>query len=80
MHEPLAEAFSRAVQAKAELLIQAGGAWTAEEVAAQLRISRQAVDYRRVEGTLLAVESKPASSIHVAISPVGSLNFVAESL
>lgn len=55
--DPLAEAFARGAQAKEALLRDAGGAWTAEEVATHLHISRQAVNKRRKAGTLLAVEA-----------------------
>lgn len=52
----LDDPFARGAQAKAMLLSMAGGAWTADEVAAHLQISREAVDERRDAGTLLAVE------------------------
>lgn len=55
--DPLAEAFARGAQAKEALLREAGGAWTADEVARHLHISRQAVNKRRKAGTLLAVEA-----------------------
>ena len=55
--DPLAEAFARGAEAKEDLLRRAGGAWTADEVAAHLHISRQAVNKRRKAGTLLAVEA-----------------------
>lgn len=55
--DPLAEAFARGAHAKDELLRRAGGAWTAEEVADHLHVTRQAVNKRRKAGTLLAVEA-----------------------
>jgi hypothetical protein len=55
--DPLAEAFARGAQLQQEMLEQAGGAWSARQVAAHLGVSRQAVDKRRKRGTLLAVES-----------------------
>lgn len=55
--DPLAEAFARGAQAKDELLRRAGGAWTADEVADHLHVTRQAVNKRRKAGTLLAVEA-----------------------
>lgn len=53
----LAEALARGAEAKEALLRWAGGAWTVDEVAAHLGISRQAVNKRRIAGTLLAVEA-----------------------
>lgn len=55
--DPLAESFARGAQEKEELLRRAGGAWTAEQVAAHLHVTRQAVNKRRKAGTLLAIEA-----------------------
>ncbi|CAN5892216.1 hypothetical protein BH23GEM7_BH23GEM7_14560 [soil metagenome] len=55
--DPLAEAMAQAATVKRDLLQQAGGTFTTEEVAERLGISRQAVDKRRGKGTLLAVSS-----------------------
>lgn len=55
--DPLAEAFARGAQMQQEMLDQVGGAWSAQQVASHLGVSRQAVDKRRKRGTLLAVES-----------------------
>lgn len=44
----LAEALARGAEAKEALLRWAGGAWTVDEVAAHLGISRQAVNKRRI--------------------------------
>lgn len=55
--DPLAEAFARGAGEKEELLRRAGGAWTADEAAAHLHVTRQAVNKRRKAGTLLAVEA-----------------------
>jgi hypothetical protein len=55
--DPLAEAFARGAQMQQEMLERAGGAWSAQQAARHLGVSRQAVDKRRKRGTLLAVES-----------------------
>lgn len=55
--DPLAEAAARGARAKEELLERSGGAWNADEVAAHLHVTRQAVNKRRKAGTLLAVEA-----------------------
>jgi hypothetical protein len=52
---PLAAARLRGLQAKLDLLERAGGALQPREVAAQLRMTRQAVGKRRVAGTLLGL-------------------------
>ncbi len=52
---PLAAARLRGLQAKLDLLERAGGALQPREVAALLRMSRQAVGKRRAAGTLLGV-------------------------
>ncbi len=53
--EPLAPAFIRGIEARTRLLEDHGGSLTAEQVAANLGISRQAVEKRRRAGKLLAV-------------------------
>lgn len=55
-HDPLAGARLRGLEAKRGLLELEGGAVSSAEAAALLKISRQAVDKRRSEGKLLAVE------------------------
>jgi hypothetical protein len=55
--DPLAAAFARGAAIQQELLQEAGGAWTAAQVASHLGVSRQAVDKRRKRNSLLAVES-----------------------
>ena len=52
---PLAAARLRGLQAKLDLLERAGGTLQPREVAALLRMSRQAVGKRRTAGTLLGV-------------------------
>jgi hypothetical protein len=52
---PLAAARLRGLQAKLDLLERAGGTLQPREVAALLRMSRQAVGKRRAAGTLLGV-------------------------
>ncbi len=54
---PLAAARLRGLQAKLDLLERAGGALPPREVAALLRMSRQAVGKRRAAGTLLGVRT-----------------------
>lgn len=53
--DPLAAARARGVLAEKRLLESEGGVLSADEVAAALRITRQAVDKRRRLGRLLAV-------------------------
>lgn len=54
--DPLAGAKLRAIEAKSALLDSEGGALSTAEVTGLLRITRQAVDKRRREGKLLAIE------------------------
>ena len=54
-HDPLSGARARGMALKRDLLERAGGALTAEEVAAVLGVSSNAVHVRRQRGTLLAV-------------------------
>lgn len=53
--DPLAAAYARGAEQKAELLKRTGGAMSVNEVASLLGITRQAVDKRRREGKLIAV-------------------------
>lgn len=55
-HDPLAGARLRGLDAKRKLVEAAGGTLSSSEVAKALQITRQAVDKRRKEGTILAVE------------------------
>ncbi|MBI3969894.1 MAG: hypothetical protein HY332_01275 [Chloroflexi bacterium] len=64
--DPLADARLRGVQARARLLAAEGGAFTGEQVAALLGISRQAVDKRRRAGKLLAVQTGRRGYIYPA--------------
>lgn len=54
--EPLAPLVARNAQHREGLLEQAGGIFSAAEVAQLLAISRQAVDKRRAKGALLALK------------------------
>jgi hypothetical protein len=56
VHDPLAAARLRGLEAKRNLVEAEGGTLTSAEVARKLRITRQAVDKRRKEGRLLALE------------------------
>jgi hypothetical protein len=53
--EPLAPAFIRGIEAKHRLIDEHGGALTAEQVAQNLGITRQAVEKRRRGGKLIAI-------------------------
>src|SRR5271163_4543737 len=53
--EPLAPAFIRGIEAKRRLIDDHGGAVTAEQVAQNLGITRQAVEKRRRGGKLIAL-------------------------
>lgn len=55
-NEPLAGARLRGIEAKRHMLAEEGGALTAAEAADFLQVSRQAIDKRRKEGKLLALE------------------------
>ncbi len=55
--DPLAPARIRGLKARAQLLEAEGGTLTAEQVAALLNITRQAVDKRRRAGRLLALST-----------------------
>lgn len=55
-HDPLAGARLRGLEAKRKLIEAEGGALSSAQAARLLRITRQAVDKRRKEGKLLAVE------------------------
>jgi hypothetical protein len=54
-YEPLASPFLQGLQAQQELLKEAGGLMSTEQVAELLGVSRQAVDKRRVNGKLIAI-------------------------
>ena len=54
-YEPLASPYLKGLEAQQELLKQAGGLMTAEEVAKMLRLTRQAVDKRRQGRKLIAI-------------------------
>lgn len=64
--DPLVEALARGVKAKRDLLRRAGGGLTATQAAAALGISRQAVDKRRLRGTLLAVPNGSGDYLYPA--------------
>jgi hypothetical protein len=55
--DPFAEAIARGVEAKQELLRDAGGGWSSTRVATHLGMTRQGVDKRRRAGKLLALQS-----------------------
>jgi hypothetical protein len=55
--DPLAPARVRGLQERARLLSVEGGTWDADRVAEHLRLSRQAVNRRRQQGTLLAIHA-----------------------
>jgi len=55
--DPFAEAIARGVEAKQELLREAGGGWSSTRVATHLGMTRQGVDKRRKGGKLLALQS-----------------------
>jgi hypothetical protein len=54
-HEPLASPYLRGLQAQQDLIKQAGGLISADDVAGILRLSRQAIDKRRIVGRLIAI-------------------------
>lgn len=56
VRDPLAEARLRGLDAKRKLIESEGGAVSAAKAAQTLKITRQAIDKRRREGRLLAVE------------------------
>jgi len=53
--EPLASPYLKGLQAQQDLLREAGGLMSSEEVASMLRLTRQAVDKRRQAGKLIAI-------------------------
>jgi hypothetical protein len=54
-HEPLASPYLRGLQAQQDLIKQAGGLISADEVAGIFRVTRQAIDKRRIAGKLIAI-------------------------
>jgi hypothetical protein len=54
-YEPLASPYLKGLQAQQDLLKQAGGVMTSEQVAGVLNLSREAVDKRRQAGKLIAI-------------------------
>jgi hypothetical protein len=54
-YEPLASPYLKGIQAQQDLLRDAGGLMTSAEVAALLRLTRQAVDKRRQSNKLIAI-------------------------
>ena len=54
-YEPLASPYLKGLQAQQDLLREAGGLMSSEEVASMLRLTRQAVDKRRQAGKLIAI-------------------------
>lgn len=64
--DPFAEAMARGTLLKQEMLKEAGGGFTVSQVAAMLGISRQAVDKRRLRGTLLALPNGSGDYLYPA--------------
>src|SRR5258708_7973054 len=54
--DPLAKARLRGIERRDQLLAQEGGTLSSEQVSRRLRITRQAVDQRRKNGGLLAID------------------------
>jgi hypothetical protein len=54
-HEPLASPYLKGLQEQQELLRQAGGLMSADQVGVVLGVTRQAIDKRRVAGKLIAI-------------------------
>jgi hypothetical protein len=54
-HEPLASPYLRGLQAQQDLIKQAGGLISADDAAGILRLTRQAIDKRRIAGKLIAI-------------------------
>lgn len=55
--DPFAAARLRGVRERERLLSEEGGTWTAEQVARHLRLTRQTVNLRRKQGTLLGLDA-----------------------
>lgn len=55
--DPFAPARLRGVRERERLLSEEGGTWTAEQVAQHLRLTRQTVNLRRKQGTLLGLDT-----------------------
>ncbi len=54
-HEPLASPYLKGLQAQQDMIRQAGGLISGEEAAGILRLTRQAIDKRRIAGKLIAI-------------------------
>lgn len=54
-HEPLASPYLRGLQVQQDLIKRAGGLISSDEAAGILRITRQAIDKRRIAGKLIAI-------------------------
>ena len=54
-YEPLASPYLKGIQAQQDLLREAGGLMSSSQVANLLRLSRQAVDKRRLANKLIAI-------------------------
>jgi len=65
-HDPFSGARARGMALKRDLLARAGGALTAEEVAAVLGVSSNAVHTRHHRGTLLAVRDGTGKFLYPA--------------
>jgi hypothetical protein len=66
LHDPLTDARKRGAVLKRDLLERAGGAWSAEEVAAVLGIAPSAVHARHRRRTLLAVRTDTGKFLYPA--------------
>jgi hypothetical protein len=55
--DPFAAARLRGIRERERLLSEEGGTWTAEQVAKHLRLTRQTVNLRRKQGTLLGLDA-----------------------
>jgi hypothetical protein len=55
--DPFAAARLRGVRERERLLSEEGGTWTAEQVAKHLQLTRQTVNLRRKQGTLLGLDA-----------------------
>ena len=64
--DPFVEALARGARIKQELLQEAGGGLTSEQVAKALGMTRQGVDKRRTRGALLAVSTGSGDYLYPA--------------